>query len=205
MTKTALIETLADELFIALETRRTIPLISARYPEITVEDAYVISKKVLDKRLAAGERLIGKKNGLTAKAIQDMLGINEPDYGFLTDAMQVENGAVVTIKETMITPMIEAEIALVMKADLPNQGVTPEQFLEATDYVCACFELVDTRFDTQKISIVDTVADNASSALFVLGEQKVDPHSLSLPDIACDVFQNEQKTLSGAVCACGCG
>ena len=197
MTNQVLYKMLADELYNALQSRTTIPLISQRYPDLSVEEAYKISKIVLDRRIADGEKLIGKKIGLTAKAIQDMLGIDEPDYGFLTDAMQIDNGGTVHIKDSMMTPMIEAEIALVMKADLPQHGVTPEMILEATDFVTASFELVDTRFETQKIGIVDTIADNASSALFVLGDQRVDPRSLNLPDIQCIVYRNGKQVLTG--------
>ena len=197
MANQAVYKVLADELYHALQSRSTIPLISQRYPDLSVEEAYEISKIVLDRRLANGEKLIGKKIGLTAKAIQDMLGIDEPDYGFLTDAMQINNGGTIRIKDSMMTPMIEAEIALVMKTDLPPHGVTPEMVLEATDFITASFELVDTRFETQKIGIVDTVSDNASSALFVLGDQRVDPRSLSLPDIKCKVFRNGEHVLTG--------
>ena len=197
MTDKALTETLAEELYGALKNCSAIPLISQRYPELTLEQAYDVSKAILDKRISDGEKLVGKKIGLTAKAIQDMLGISEPDYGFLTDVMQIANGGEVRVQENMNTPMIEAEIALIMKADLPMQGVTPEMVLDATDYVTASFELVDTRFDTQKISIVDTVADNASSALFVLGDEKIDPYSVSLPDVGCIVYRNGDQVLSG--------
>jgi 2-oxopent-4-enoate/cis-2-oxohex-4-enoate hydratase len=197
MADQVLIETLADELYLALKSRSTIPLISQRYPSLTLEDAYRISQNILEKRLADGETLIGKKIGLTAKAVQEILGINEPDFGFLTNAMQIENGSEVRVQGHMNTGMVEAEIALVMKADLPTQGVTPKTVLEATDYVCACLELVDTRFDTPKIHLVDTVADNASSSLFVLGEKKINPHAVNLPDIDCIVYRNGEQVLTG--------
>jgi 2-oxopent-4-enoate/cis-2-oxohex-4-enoate hydratase len=197
MAEQELVTKLADELHEALINRATIPLLSARYPEFSVEDAYKVSLGVLNKRLASGEKLTGKKIGLTAKAVQDMLGIDEPDFGFLTDAMEVPNGGIVTIADHMITPMVEAEIALVLKASLPTKGVTPEMVLDATDYVTACFELVDTRFDTSKIKIVDTVADNASSALYVLGDKKVDPRKVDLAKVNCVVRRNGEQILSG--------
>ena len=197
MEKTKISQDLASELYSAMRNRKTIPLISRRNPEFTVEDAYGVSMAVLQHRQASGEKLVGKKIGLTAKPVQQLLGIDEPDFGFLTDAMEIPNGAAVAIADHMMTPMIEAEIALIMKAPLPTSGVTPEMVLEATGSVAACFELVDTRFDTQKIGIVDTVADNASSALYVLGDERVDPKSLDLAGVTCDVYRNGEKTLSG--------
>lgn len=190
-------EQLSEELHEALTNLQQIPLISARYPDITIEDAYHISLGVLERRKNNGERVIGKKIGLTAKPIQQMLGIDEPDFGFLTDAMQVANGATIRIADYMMTPMVEAEIAFVLKDDLTGSNITAEQVLAATDYVTACFELVDTRFDTQKMKIFDTVSDNASSALFVLGDDKVDPNTLDLAKVHCDVRRNNVKILEG--------
>jgi 2-oxopent-4-enoate/cis-2-oxohex-4-enoate hydratase len=181
---------LADELYGALRSGVTIPLISKRHPDVTVDEAYRVSLSVLNRRLADGEKLIGKKIGLTSQAMQQMLGISEPDYGFLTDAMQVADGATVTIAQQMITPMIEAEIAFVMRAPLPLEGMTPEMVLEATEYVAASFELVDTRFDMPKLAIVDTVADNASSALFQLGQDRIDPRDLDLNAVICTLLRN---------------
>lgn len=194
---TELTRQLADELYAALRQCQPIALISARHPGLGIDDAYAISRAVLEKRLAAGERLVGKKIGLTAKAVQDMLGINEPDYGFLTDAMQFYNGASVTIAQAMRNPMAEAEIALVLKRDLSTENVTAEQVLEATDYAVPCLELVDTRFETPRIRIVDTIADNASSALFVLGEGRVDPRTVNLATITCVVTRNGEKQSEG--------
>ncbi|MDZ3832610.1 MAG: 2-oxopent-4-enoate hydratase [Sphingopyxis sp.] len=188
---------LSDALYAALRNRAPVPLISARHPELTVDDAYRISLGVLEKRLAAGEKLVGKKIGLTAKAVQEMVGVDEPDFGFLTDAMEFANGATVAIAERLITPMVEAEIALVLKSDLPTAGVTAAMVLEATDYVAPCLEIVDTRFDTPRIGIVDTVADNASSALFVLGKGRVDPRECDLAAVRCALFRNEVKLSEG--------
>jgi 2-oxopent-4-enoate/cis-2-oxohex-4-enoate hydratase len=188
---------LAAELFAALNSRRPVALLSTRHPDMTIDDAYAVSLGVLERRLARGERIVGKKIGLTAKAVQDALGINEPDFGFLTDAMATEDGAEIHAAECLMTPMIEAEVAFVLKASLIGPGVTPEQVLAATDYVTASFEIVDTRFDTPRIQIVDTVADNASSALFVLGKARVDPRSVDLAGIHCKVFRNGEQVLEG--------
>jgi 2-oxopent-4-enoate/cis-2-oxohex-4-enoate hydratase len=188
---------LAAELFTALNSRRPVALMSARHPDMTVDAAYAVSLGVLERRLARGERVVGKKIGLTAKAVQDALGINEPDFGFLTDAMAIDDGATVVVAEHLMTPMIEAEIAFVLKDRLVGPGVTADQVLAATDYVTASFEIVDTRFDTPRIRIVDTVADNASSALFVLGKDRVNPRPIDLSGVHCSVFRNGDQVLEG--------
>lgn len=187
----------SKELHQTLQDAKTVPLISARRPDLNVEDAYAISRGILDLRLAAGERLVGKKIGLTSKVVQDMLGIDEPDYGFLTDAMRIRDGGEIPMSKGLITPMMEAEVAFVMKSSLPLEGVTPEMVLKATEYVSAGFEIVDTRFDTHKLTIVDTVADNSSSALFVLGENRVDPRELDLIGMDCTLFRNGEPLSQG--------
>ncbi|WP_338466217.1 fumarylacetoacetate hydrolase family protein [Novosphingobium sp. ZN18A2] len=188
---------LSDELFDALRNRAPIPLISARHPELDIDEAYRISLGVLERRQADGERLVGKKIGLTAKAVQQMVGVDEPDFGFLTNAMQFADGGTVTIADSMMTPMVEAEIALVLKSTLPTDGVTPEMVMDATEFAAASLEIVDTRFDTPKITIVDTVADNASSALFVLGKDRVDPREVDLVTMKCELFRNGDKLSQG--------
>ncbi|MDE2435934.1 MAG: fumarylacetoacetate hydrolase family protein [Sphingomonadales bacterium] len=189
---------LADELFVALDSvAPSVPLFSARWPDMSIDQAYAVSLGVLERRVARGERLTGKKIGLTAEAIQQALGISEPDFGFLTDAMEVADGATVEIARHLRTPMIEAEIAFVLKHGLPAGGVTAEQVLAATDYVTACFEIVDTRFDTQRIRIVDTVADNASSAQYVLGRNRVDPRAIDLAAVHCTVQCNNAQVAEG--------
>jgi 2-keto-4-pentenoate hydratase len=121
---------LAAELFAALNRRRPVALLSTRRPGMTIDDAYAVSLGVLERRLARAERIVGKKIGLTAKVVQDALGIKEPDFGFPTDAMATDDGAEIRAAECLMTPMIEAEMAFVLKASLIGPGVTPEQVLE---------------------------------------------------------------------------
>lgn len=191
-------EALAGELFVALDNAQPpVAQFSGRYPELTIDQAYGVSLAVLNRRLARGERVTGKKIGLTAKAIQQALGIDEPDYGFLTDAMAVAEGAIVPIATGLRSPMVEPEIAFVLKHRLAGPGVTPEQVLAATDYVTPCFEIVDSRFDTPQIRIADTVADNASGAAYVLGNARIDPAGIDLAAIACKVTRNGELVQEG--------
>ena len=194
----ALIQALGDELFAALSERRTLQPLTERHPGITIEDAYQISLKFLQRREAAGERVIGKKIGVTSKPVQDMLNVHQPDFGFLTNTMQFEDGATVSLRQSgLIQPRAEGEIAFMLKADLKGPGITKEQVLEATEWVAPCFEIVDSRIDNWKIRIQDTVADNASCGVFVVGKQHTDPRALDLAAASMQMWKNGAPAGSG--------
>ena len=194
----ALIQALGDELFAALSERRTLQPLTERHPGITIEDAYQISLKFLQRREAAGERVIGKKIGVTSKPVQDMLNVHQPDFGFLTNTMQFEDGATVSLRQSgLIQPRAEGEIAFMLKSDLKGPGITKEQVLEATEWVAPCFEIVDSRIDNWKIRIQDTVADNASCGVFVVGKQHTDPRALDLAAASMQMWKNGAPAGSG--------
>jgi 2-oxopent-4-enoate/cis-2-oxohex-4-enoate hydratase len=160
-----------------------------RHPDLTIDDAYAISLGFLARRRADGERVVGKKIGVTSKAVQDMLGVHQPDFGFLTNWMQT--GEVIDIDaKALIAPRAEAEIAFMLKDSLAGPGVTAADVIAATDYIAPCFEIVDSRIRDWKIGIVDTVADNASCGVFVLGEAKADPRDHDLPALHVTVTKN---------------
>ncbi|MGH7297339.1 MAG: fumarylacetoacetate hydrolase family protein [Polyangiaceae bacterium] len=184
------IERLGDELHACLRERRTVEPIREREPGVTIDDAYCISKRMLDRRIAEGERVVGKKIGVTSEAVQKMLDVHQPDFGFLTDAMVYESGATIPVERTLIQPRAEGEIAFVLARDLVGPGVTEGDVLVATRCVRPCFEIVDSRIRDWKIGIEDTVADNASSGVFVLGRDEVDPRSLDLPACRIAVVKN---------------
>jgi 2-oxopent-4-enoate/cis-2-oxohex-4-enoate hydratase len=171
---------LGDELYAALRGRHTVAPLTGRVPGVTIDDAYGISRRMLARRLADGERVVGKKIGVTSHAVQKMLDVHQPDFGFLTDAMLYESGAAIAIGETLIQPRAEGEIAFVLARDLAGPGVTEADVLAATRAVRPCFEIVDSRIRDWKIRIEDTVADNASSGVFVLGPEEVDPRAVDL-------------------------
>jgi 2-oxopent-4-enoate/cis-2-oxohex-4-enoate hydratase len=178
-------ERLGDELHAALRERRTVPPLTERVPGITIDDAYGISRRTLARRMADGERLVGKKIGVTSEAVQKMLDVHQPDFGFLTDAMRFPDGASIPLARTLIQPRAEGEIAFVLARDLAGPGVTEGDVIAATRCVRPCFEIVDSRIRDWKIRIHDTVADNASSGAFVLGEDEVDPRAVDL--VACRI------------------
>lgn len=178
-----------ERLYAALCDGRTIAPLIADHPELTIEDAYAISLDFLTRRRASGEKVVGKKIGVTSKAVQDMLGVFQPDFGFLTDAMHITGD--IDFKQTgMIQPRAEAEIAFLLKDSLTGPGVTAEQVIAATEYIAPCFEIVDSRIDDWNISIVDTVADNASCGVFILGEARADPRDHDLPQLHVSVTKN---------------
>jgi len=189
---------LADELYGALRQRRSIQALSEREPDLTLEAAYAISEKILKKRLDAGEHLVGKKIGVTSKAVQNMLKVHQPDFGYLTDAMVYTNEDSVPISSTLIQPRAEGEIAFILKRDLMGPGVSIAQVLQATDCVMPCFEIVDSRIENWNIKIEDTVADNASCGLLVLGDQAVNPRSVDLTTCGMVLHKNGQLLSTGA-------
>lgn len=183
------VESHGAELFAALRGRRTLPPLSQRDPTLTIDDAYAISLDFLARRLAEGQRVVGKKIGVTSRAVQDMLGVHQPDFGFLTDWMQV--GADIHVDEKkLIQPRAEAEIAFILREGLNGPGVTAEQVIAATEAIAPCFEIVDSRIADWKIGIVDTVADNASCGVFALGEARADPCDFDLAALQVRVRKN---------------
>jgi len=195
---TSLIRRLGDELYAALRERRTLVPLTNRHPEIGIDDAYHISLHMLERRQADGERLVGKKIGVTSKPVQEMLNVHQPDFGFLTDAMHFADGANILIaKAGLIQPRAEGEIAFMLKADLQGPGVTREDVLAATAWVAPCFEIVDSRIDDWRIRIQDTVADNASCGLFVIGDQRTDPAELDLAAIRMRMMRNGEPVGEG--------
>ena len=195
---TVQIQSLGDELFAALRARRVLDPLTARVPAIDIDDAYRVSLRLLERRKAEGERIIGKKIGVTSKPVQDMLGVRQPDFGFLLDSMQLADGAAISLsKHKLIQPRAEGEIAFVLKRDLVGPGVDESAVLAATDYVTPCFEIVDSRIRDWKIRIQDTVADNASCGVFVLGKARVKPEALDLAAVKMDIRKNGAHVASG--------
>lgn len=172
----------AEALLTAEKNRKQIGLLSLKYPDMTLDDAYAIQAAQLQKKTE--HEVIGWKIGLTSKVMQDALGIDTPDSGVLYDYMRFSTGAVIA-KDHFIQPRIEAEIAFVMKAPLEGE-VTREDVLAATDYVVPSLEILDTRIVRQDAAtgqprlIVDTVSDNAANAGIVLGTERHSPTAFDL-------------------------
>ncbi|WP_370277992.1 2-oxopent-4-enoate hydratase [Pontibacterium sp.] len=187
-----------DELFEAMQQLQTLRPFTERYDDITIEDAYNISLRMIERRVEAGETIIGKKIGVTSKAVQNMLNVHQPDFGYLTDKMAYSQGQEMPISEQLIQPKAEGEIAFILKKDLMGPGVTNADVLAATDCVIPCFEVVDSRIENWQIKIQDTVADNASCGLFILGDKAVDPRKVDLATCGMVVEKNGSVISTGA-------
>lgn len=193
-----LIKALAEELHAALRGRKPIAPLTSQHSELTLADAYRISQQFLRRREALGEHVVGKKIGVTSTQAQAMLKVDQPDFGFLTNSMQVTDGAMVSMSQhNLIAPRAEGEIAFILAQDLAGGGLTIEDVLSATEAVAPAFEIVDTRIANWQISIQDSVADNASSGLFAIGEARVDPRSLDLAGVVLNMSLNGQPAEQG--------
>lgn len=192
------LDTYSAELFRALRTRQPVEPLTTREPALTLDEAYRISLGILARREAEGERVVGKKIGATSRAVQDMLKVDQPDYGFLTDRMRYAEGVPVPVSRELIQPKAEGEIAFVLKRDLMGPGVTPADVIAATEGVAPCFEIVDSRVRDWKIAIQDTIADNASSGLFVVSDKLVSVHDVDLITCGMVLWKNGEVIATGA-------
>ena len=190
------IDDLGDALYLAMRERRMLSPLTETYPELTIEDAYAISLRFLANRMQAGEKLIGKKIGVTSDAVMDMLGVRQPDFGFMTDAMRHDEE--MAISGALIQPRAEGEIAFLLNKDLQGPGVTNDDVLAATEAVMPCFEVVDSRVKDWQIKIQDTIADNASCGWFALNEAAaVDPAAVDLVNCEMTVRKNGSVISTG--------
>lgn len=192
------IQQYGDELYQAMQSRQAVSPLSSRGEALSIEEAYHISLQMLNRRLDAGAKVVGKKIGVTSKAVQQMLNVHQPDFGYLTDDMVFNYGEEIPISERLISPRAEGEIAFVLKKDLLGPGITNADVLAATECVIPCFEIVDSRIKDWQITIVDTVADNASCGLFVLGDKAVSPQNIDLSTCGMVVEKNGKVLSTGA-------
>jgi 2-keto-4-pentenoate hydratase len=179
MAEAEAIGSVAKELRTAEEHRSPVAPVAARFGELTVGDAYAVQQANVELKLAAGDRIVGRKIGLTSLAMQTQLGVDQPDFGHLLASMAVPNGGAVVTAE-LIAPRIELEIAFLLGRGLAGPGVTTTDVLAATDAVFPSLEIIDSRIADWKIGLVDTVADNASSGRFVMPSRLTPVRDLDL-------------------------
>ena len=170
---------IADALAAAERDRAPIPPLVDRYDGMDVVDSYEIQLVNIRRRLEAGTTVLGHKVGLSSLAMQQMMGVDEPDYGHLLSDMEVSSDVPVDTGRYCY-PRVEVEVAFVLGDTLPGEGCTEDDVLAATEAVAPSIELIDSRILDWKIGLVDTIADNASSAGFVLGPERVKPSDLDL-------------------------
>jgi 2-keto-4-pentenoate hydratase len=182
----------ASALRTAEATRIAIEPLIQTHPGIDVEDAYHIQLANVALRLDAGATVIGHKVGLTSAAMQQMMGVDEPDYGHLLSDMALTEDVAIDASRWLI-PRVEPEVGFVLGADLPGEDCTEDDVLHATEAVTAALELIDSRIADWRIALPDTIADNASSAGFVLGAARVKPADVDLKDIPVVLYRNDEQ------------
>jgi 2-keto-4-pentenoate hydratase len=187
---------LAADLAQAERSRQPIAPLTSAQPEIDVVDAYEIQLINIRQRVAEGARVLGHKVGLSSKAMQQMMGVDEPDYGHLLDEMQVFEDTPVQAGNYLY-PRVEVEVGFILSADLPGAGCTEEDVLAATAALVPSIELIDTRITDWKIALCDTIADNASSAGFVLGKARVSPADIDVKTIDAVLTRNGEVIAEG--------
>ena len=193
MNKNAMVEELAAELRNAEKTKQAIPPLSDVY-DLDIADAYKVQLRNIDRRVQEGAIITGKKIGLTSLAMQEMLGVSEPDYGHIFEEVHFDE----TIKtDLFIQAKVEGEVAFVLKEDLVGPNITVEDVLANTDYVVAALEIVDSRIADWKIKLVDTIADNASFGGYCLGKKQLKVNECDLKTLHMDLYKNGELMNSG--------
>jgi len=196
MSLSSKIKQFADQLAAAEQTGVGISPLTSVDPVLTAKEAYSIQLENIYRKVEAGQRIVGKKIGLTSLAMQKLLGVDEPDYGHLLDSMVVENGGVISV-DKVLQPKVEAEIAFVLKKELRGPNVTALDVIQATDYILPALEIVDSRVTDWKIKIADTVADNASSGFYVLGGKPVKISDVDLELLGVAFYKNGELANTG--------
>jgi 2-keto-4-pentenoate hydratase len=187
---------LAADLAQAERSREPIAPLTSAHPDIDVVDAYEIQLINIRQRVAEGARILGHKVGLSSLAMQQMMGVDEPDYGHLLDEMQVFEDVPVAAGRYLY-PRVEVEVGFILSADLPGADCTEDDVLAATEALVPSIELIDTRITDWKIALCDTIADNASSAGFVLGEARVLPSDIDVKAIDAVLTRNGEVIAEG--------
>jgi 2-keto-4-pentenoate hydratase len=187
---------LAADLAQAERSRVSISPLTTREADIDVVDAYEIQLINIRQRVAEGARVIGHKVGLSSEAMQKMMNVDEPDYGHLLDEMEVFEDVPVAAGR-FLYPRVEVEVGFILADDLPGEGCTEDDVLAATAAFAPSMELIDTRITDWKIKLCDTIADNASSAGWVLGKERVSPKDIDIRNIDAVLTRNGEIVAEG--------
>lgn len=181
----------------AYDTRVGVPPLTETYLDLDLTDAYAIQQIQVDAWLGRGHVLQGHKVGLTSTVMQRQMNVDQPDYGVLRDDMFYADHASVDL-DNYLVPRVEPEIAFVLSRDLSGPGVTLAAAAAAVDFVLPALEIIDSRIRDWRITIGDTIADNASSGGVVLGSRPVRLHDVDLRLAGCNLFNNGDLAATGA-------
>lgn len=194
------ITAIADELATAEKNRTTAPRLTARYPEMEIEDSYAVQQEWVRRGQADGRRLVGRKIGLTSKVMQEATGITEPDYGAIFADMVYGNGSLID-HDRFSNVRIEVELAFVLKDELHGPHATVFDVLRATEYVVPALEILDSRIEMEGRTIVDTISDNAAMGGMVYGGTPVAPDAVDLRWVSALLYRNETIEDTGVAAA----
>lgn len=192
---------IAEKIAVSTESRQAIEPLSAQYPGMTEDDAYGVQMIYCGRAIRDGKRLIGYKVGLTSQEAQRQFKVFQPDFGHLFHDMLLAEESELDLSR-LIQPKIEGEIAFVLEKDLRGGSCTILDVLNAISYATVAMEIVDSRIKDWKITAVDTIADNGSSSLFVLGGKKTKIENLNLPFLGMALSRNGEVVVTGAGAAC---
>lgn len=200
------LDALAERLRTAQSSGEPCAPLTQDVPDLSVEDAYAIQRTNIEARLQKGlfgkpTQIVGRKIGITSEAIQSWLNVSEPDFGTLLSDMMVLDGALVDTSY-LVQPRCETEVAFVMDCDLAGPGVTPADVLRSTAYLLPAIEIIDSRIADWKIKYHDTIADNASSGMFVVGNDPIKPERVELRLAGMAMRKNGAIVSTGAGAAC---
>lgn len=191
---------IADELAQAEKDRSMVPLLTARFPEMSIEDSYAVQREWVRRGIEDGRRLVGRKIGLTSKVMQEATGITEPDYGAIFEDQVYENGS--TIEHAQFSNVrIEVELAFVLKEELKGPNCSIFDVLRATEYVVPALEILSSRIEMEGRTIVDTISDNAALGAMVYGGNPVAPADVDLRWVSALLYRNESIEDTGVAAA----
>lgn len=188
---------LADQLYEAENSQVSMRPLRELYPEISIPDAYHVQLYNIDRQVQQGKEIVGKKIGLTSKPMQELAGVDEPDYGHLLENMVIAQENPVIPMAEVLWPRVEGELAFILKEDLTGPHVTVEKVLAATEFIIPAIEIVDSRIENWDIKIEDTVGDNGSSAYYILGENRLRPDEIDRIGIEMELYQNGELINKG--------
>jgi 2-keto-4-pentenoate hydratase len=197
------IKAAVDRLALAQDTRVPCPAVRDLIGTDDLPAAYAVQQGLVRRRLDAGARVVGRKIGATSKAVQDQLGVDQPDFGYLLADMDVSTHSPISMR-TLVQPRVEAEVAFLMSADvdLPEDQITIEAVRERVEVALPALEIVDSRIENWDIGFTDTVADNASSGLYVVGQQGLPLSEIEPVEVEMTLAINGEVRSSGNGAAC---
>jgi 2-keto-4-pentenoate hydratase len=190
-------EAIAERLFTAERERRAVPPVSLDHPGMDAVDAYRVQQAVVRRRMTPGVTVVGWKLGLTSRAMQEQLGVDQPDYGPILSDYLVPEGRPIPVSE-LVQPRVEAEIAFILRAPLRGPGVTTAEALAATEAIAPAIEIIDSRIESWKLTLPDTISDLASSARVTVGERRLPVGGVDVRLIGCVLERGEQVVATGA-------